>query len=206
MKYIVYADTHWHSAKSTYTPLGYEPNSVFLGDIRDVHCLKKDAKTVEKHIKGHNVWCETKGLINVRGNHEGIYSKDLPLFVTRDGVMFLHSHHLFYSDKQMKKWEKKTAGISKFKFYGIRLLNKLRKLKSSKMSEKKLEVMAKFAAEHGCHTTVCGHFHMSYDGMVDTVVEHEGHRKNALLLGGRSFTAHEIRVIVCDCGRTEVEI
>lgn len=183
MKKMIYTDIHNYSAKTKPTEIFYTNNAVFLNDIFDVHCLKKDATKVEDAIRRHRYTCRSiPSIINVKSNHGGSYEKDIPLIHIENGVLYTHGHFV-YAAKAMAKWENKKAGISRAKFFGIYLLGKLRKLKGGKMSKNNLRLLANFAKEHDCHTIVCGHFHKTFDGMY-----------------------YGTRIVVCNCGRTEIDV
>ena len=188
----IYSDIHNFSAKETPTKLSYDNNSVYLGDIWDVHCLKKDVFKMIAASDKHRHKCDmSKGVINVRGNHEGKYGHGLSEYVIQDRILYCHGHTPFYSKKAKVKWYNKDAGISKWKFYGIKMTNMFRNFNGNKVSSEKLTVLARYALDHFCHTVVAGHLHREHDGIVEIVSE---------------GVVYKIRVIVVNCGMTEKEI
>ena len=199
----IYTDIHRFSAKETPTEISYDKNSVFLGDLWDVHCLHKDSLAMKYASDKHRHKCDmTTGVINVRGNHEGLYGFGMVEYVIEDGVMYCHSHTAFYSPKQKAKWYAKDAGISRWKFYGIKVTNLFRNMKGNKVSEKKLQIIAKYAIAIGkienesIYTIVVGHLHKEHDGMVGVMIEDKQ----------GNFDFYQIRVIVANCGLTEINV
>jgi len=188
--------------KETPTKLIYNKNSVFMGDIFDVHCRKKDAKKMIDASDEHRRLCDNSvGIINIRGNHEGQYGNGLPEYVIERGVLYTH-HPPFYSEKQKIKWYSKKAGISKKKFYGIKVLNFFRNMKGNKVSKKKLQTIAKYAIKISqleqkvIHTVIVAHIHLSHDGKVLVVTEADSSISTASI--------KKFRVIVVNCGVTKV--
>jgi predicted phosphodiesterase len=184
-KYRVYTDIHNYANREQLDiTLRYLDNSVFLGDIWDVNCRKKDAKRVKEQIQNHIAKCMmNKNLINVRSNHHGRYDEGEPIAIVKDGILFCHAHTIVWDKKKVEKWHNKKAGIRWYKFLAIGLKNKFTNGGHGKISSKTLEKLAKAAEKYDCNTIVCGHFHKSFDGEVNG-----------------------IRVVVCNRGVTDVEL
>lgn len=184
MRYTIFTDLHKfgpYDDDIQNVELNYWGNVVYLGDNFDVYCKKININKMKDAIHEHHKRCNFSNIINIRSNHEGRYSGHLPVSAKRNGVCFVHGHRQDYSIEKTLKWEKKSAGISKLRFYMYFWVNRI--LKYVEVVNIPYNKLVKYAKTKGCHTIVAGHFHRNTDKVVDG-----------------------IRVITLDRGRHEVEL
>lgn len=177
-KFLVVTDLHigtLQEVKCT-IPIGYE-NLILLGDNVDLkRCLKKDLRVLKQQIlKLFNL-----KVPYVCSNHEGAWGL-LEFHIDEEtSTLFCHGHQL-KSNYEKYKEDCRTAweGSGYLMHVLTGLANKLIHIVPFGKDDAKRAIS--LAKKYGCTTIVCGHYHTSYDQVVDGV-----------------------RIVICDKGITEV--
>ena len=187
-KYIVFADLHLGAGEYAWEGrLEHGENVIYIGDCWEFKNISKSyvPEQTDNLIK-HLELSKTLGTVNVSGNHEIRLGKALiKVFDLIIGdTLFTHGHRAVYSEKKIKKWENRKAGMGFFMLMVMRIKrSKFYPSKWSEPSKSTKDKLAKYARSKGCSRIVVGHFHKDWMG------DHNG-----------------VRICLCGRGRTEVEI
>lgn len=131
------------------------------------NCLKKDLEKLKTHWKDLDAVVD----VNLQSNHEGTTfceSLDEFYFDTETNSMWCHGHQLKSNYEKYKKdcytnWK----GTNYFVWLVKGLANKLIHIVPFGKDDAARAVS--LAKKYGCTTIVCGHYHTSYDQVVDGV-------------------------------------
>lgn len=165
-KYKVYSDCHRNGVDPLPLNFSYQNETIFLGDNFEFKNLPiKKIVSAQLQYLTHITRVKKHGCVELRGNHEVSYSKGAD-FHLLDGILFSHGHHIFWSEKKIRKWEQRPAGQGFLGRLLSKRLAKLRKVfKKTSLSKKQMIKLDAYAdkiqkqTKTKIHTVVFGHTH-----------------------------------------------
>lgn len=174
MKFRIYSDCHKNGvAEKKGVKFWYNDKTIFLGDVHEIKNIsKKKVKECIAEYHKHINKCRSFGSTEIRGNHEVNQSLGLD-FKIINGVLFTHGHHIFYSRKDVKKWESRRPGrgvigraISKM-IHLARGLRSMKEFDSGDLMKIANYIFKMLSKGLRFHTIVIGHTHP------DNIIEYD---------------------------------